>query len=120
MEKIIDGVKYILKEYLTAREENYTGVTSILSKLLDNFSKSEDEDIIKEMMKEIVFSDSFNEIGVRMIESMLIEPKKSKSEVLDLESTTVLALKLDCLMLYAKSFKKIENLFKDNKKKSLI
>lgn len=111
---------FILKNSVSGREENDSGIMRFLMKFMKSKMKSDDGALNLDVLEsaEIILSDEFTEVGSKLIKFMCYQPKyKTYNEVLDLDSDILFQLKMECLEIYMNSFKRvIDNL---QKKKSL-
>lgn len=111
MEITINGKKYMFKEELSAKEENLTGIKKYFVKLMGLEKKDQNE-----LMK-MIFDEEFDKTAIKMVHFLLINPKLTEDEILDLPSSDVMELKLRCLMIYIESLESLSNLQDLQKKK---
>lgn len=103
MELVIDEKKYTFKEYLTGREENNSNIMRYLSSLMG-------DGIDETKFAKLMFEDGFNQATLKITEYMLLDPKLTADQILDLPSATLLRMKLECLRKYAQSLEALKQM----------
>ena len=109
MEITIKDQKYIFKDEISGQAEHKSGILKYLSKMMNS-------DINTDEIGKMLFDDDFNKTSVKLVSYMSLEPKMTEDQVLDLPSSTLMILKLKCVLQDAKSLEQIKLMFDEKKK----
>lgn len=111
MEVKIKDKLFIFKEEISGKEEHDSGILKFLSSLV----KQDGKELTTSDMSKLVFSDAFSETGSKLVAFMSLEPKMTLDDVLNLPSSVLFQLKLECLMKYAESFGQLQEMMEKKK-----